>query len=51
MCKKSKPLSVIDTNVALVANLAASVQTTEIHPVDILKCVETIEETVAKNLL
>ena len=49
MRKKPKPISVIDTNVALVANLAASAQTTEILPVDILKCVEIIEETVANK--
>lgn len=49
MRKKPKPISVIDTNVALIANLAASAQTKEILPVDILKCVEIIEETVANK--
>lgn len=49
MRNKTNALYVVDTNVALVANMAVSSQTTGIHLRDILKCVEAIEQIIANK--
>ena len=46
MNNKLKTLYVVDTNVALVANMATNTQKSEISLMDILKCVEVIEQIV-----